>query len=206
MGRIGTGRQVIWWSSHGRRLGPDRGHWWSTAAYLPRSGVNDHGTVIIAEDAAGRTARAPACGRMTGMRILVAPDKFAGTLTATEAAEAIRDGWARTARGDEFHLVPLSDGGPGFLEVLHVGLGGELLVETVRGPLGAPTPAPLLRVDDTAYVEVAQACGLHLVEPEHRDALAASSYGVGQLLAAAAEAGARRIVVGVGGTATSDGG
>src|SRR4051812_27831268 len=143
---------------------------------------------------------------MLAMRILVAPDKFAGTLTATEAAEAIRDGWARTAPDDEVELVPLSDGGPGFLEVLHTGLGGELLVETVQGPLGAPTPAPLLRVEETAYVEVAQASGLHLVPAEQRDPLAATSYGVGQLVAAAVDSGARRIVVGVGGTATTDGG
>jgi glycerate kinase len=143
---------------------------------------------------------------MTRMRILAAPDKFAGTLTATEAAEAIRDGWARTAPEDEVELVPLSDGGPGFLEVLHAGLGGELLAETVRGPLGKPTPAPLLRVGDTAYIEVSQACGLHLVDPQRRDALAASSYGVGELMAAAADAGVRRVVVGVGGTASTDGG
>ncbi len=146
------------------------------------------------------------CGSMSAMRILVAPDRFAGTLTATEAAEAIRAGWVRTAPGDELVLVPLSDGGPGFLEVLQSGLGGEVLVQPVRGPLGAPTPAPLLRVDDTAYLEVAQACGLHLVDREHLEPLAASSYGVGELVAAAVDAGARRVVVGVGGAASTDGG
>jgi glycerate 2-kinase len=140
------------------------------------------------------------------MRIVVAPDKFAGTLTATEAAEAVRDGWRQTAPGDELELVPLSDGGPGFLEVLHAGLGGTVHVTTVTGPLGEPTPAPLLQVDDTAYIEVAQACGLHLVEPERRNPLAASSYGVGELVAAALAVGVHRIVVGVGGTASTDGG
>lgn len=140
------------------------------------------------------------------MRILVAPDRFAGTLTATEAAEAIRDGWRRAAPGDELELVPLSDGGPGFLEVLHGGLGGEVLVETVRGPLGGSTPAPLLRVDDVAYLEAGQACGLHLVDREHLEPLVASSYGVGELVAAAVDAGARRVVVGVGETAGTDGG
>jgi glycerate kinase len=140
------------------------------------------------------------------MRIVVAPDKFAGTLTATEAAEAVRDGWALTAPADELDLVPLSDGGPGFLEVLHASLGGTLRATTVTGPLGDPTPAGLLLVDGTAYLEVAQACGLQLVDSDHRDPLAASSYGVGELIGAALEAGARRIVVGVGGTASIDGG
>jgi glycerate 2-kinase len=144
------------------------------------------------------------------MRIVVAPDKFAGTLTATEAAEAIAAGWHRTAPGDELDLVPLSDGGPGFLEVLHSALGGTVRLVEVTGPLGAKVSAELLLVDDpdprTAYIEVSRAAGLHLVEPEARDALASSSYGVGELLAAAADAGVRRIVVGVGGTASTDGG
>ncbi|MGZ4608799.1 MAG: glycerate kinase family protein [Actinomycetes bacterium] len=140
------------------------------------------------------------------MRIVVAPDKYAGTLTATEAAEAIRDGWRLVAPDDELELVPLSDGGPGFLEVLHAGLGGTVHAATVTGPLGDPTPAPVLRVGDSAYVEAAQACGLHLVDGDRRDALRASSYGVGELMSAALEAGVRRLVVGVGGTASTDGG
>jgi glycerate kinase len=144
------------------------------------------------------------------MRIVVAPDKFAGTLTATEAAEAIADGWRRTAPGDELDLVPLSDGGPGFLDVLHASLGGALQPHEITGPLGASTTAHWLLVDGTspttAYIEVSRAAGLHLIEPERRDALAASSYGVGELMGAAVDAGARRIVVGVGGTASTDGG
>jgi len=144
------------------------------------------------------------------MRIVVAPDKFAGTLTATEAAEAIAQGWRRSAPGDELDLVPLSDGGPGFLEVLHAALGGTVQMVEVTGPLGAAVSAELLLVDGpgpvTAYVEVSRAAGLHLVEPEARHALAASSYGVGELIAAAVQARVQRIVVGVGGTASTDGG
>lgn len=144
------------------------------------------------------------------MRILVAPDKFAGTLTAAEAAEAIADGWRRSAPTDELTLLPLSDGGPGFVDVLRGPLGGELRRVTVTGPLGDPVEARLLLVDEdgalTAYVESADACGLHLVEPARRDAEAATSVGVGELLRAAVEAGARRVVVGVGGTASTDGG
>lgn len=138
------------------------------------------------------------------MRILVAPDKFAGTLSAVEAAEAIAEGWRRRSPGDEIDLAPMADGGPGFVDVLHTALGGELLAVTVRGPHGEPTPATLLRHGATAYVEAAQACGLHLTRKERPEE--ASSYGVGELLRAAVDSGATRIVVGLGGSGTNDGG
>ena len=78
------------------------------------------------------------------MRILVAPDKFAGTLTAGQAAAAIRDGWLATAPDDELELVPLSDGGPGFLDVLSPALGGDIESVSVTGPSGDPVQARLL--------------------------------------------------------------
>jgi glycerate 2-kinase len=140
------------------------------------------------------------------VRILVAPDKFAGTLSAVEAAQAIAEGWRRRAPGDELDLAPMSDGGPGFVDVLHAALGGELLAVTVTGPYGAPTPATVLVTGDTAYVEAAQGCGLHLVPPAERDPERATSRGVGELLDAALDAGARRVVVGLGGSGTNDGG
>jgi glycerate kinase len=138
------------------------------------------------------------------MRILVAPDKFAGTLTAVEAADAIAAGWRRRAPGDELDLAPMADGGPGFVDVLHAALGGQLLAVTVRGPHGEPTPATVLLADGTAYVEAAQACGVHLTGREGAES--ASTYGVGELLLAAAGAGAQRVVVGLGGSGTNDGG
>jgi glycerate 2-kinase len=142
------------------------------------------------------------------MRVLVAPDKFAGTLTAVEAAEAIATGWRRRAPGDELDLAPMADGGPGFVDVLHAALGGELLAVTVRGPHGEPTPATLLlhehRGRVTAYVETAQACGLHLTHGEGAES--ATTYGVGELVTAAIAAGATRIVLGLGGSGTTDGG
>ncbi|MBZ5736739.1 glycerate kinase family protein [Nocardioides mangrovi] len=138
------------------------------------------------------------------MRVLVAPDKFAGTLTAVEAAQAIASGWARRAPADELDLAPMSDGGPGFVDVLHAALGGELLAVTVRGPHGEPTPGSVLLVGTTAYVESAQACGLHLTGAEGAET--ASSYGVGELVRSAVEAGATRVVVGLGGSGTNDGG
>jgi glycerate 2-kinase len=140
------------------------------------------------------------------MRVLIAPDKFAGTLTAVEAAEAIAEGWRRRAPQDDLELVPMADGGPGFVDVLHASLGGDLLALTVTGPYGGSVPASVLMVEDTAYVESAQACGLHLTAPDRRDPEHATTRGVGELLAAAVDAGARRVVVGLGGSGTNDGG
>lgn len=140
------------------------------------------------------------------MRVVIAPDKFAGTLTAVEAAEAIAEGWRRRAPGDELDLAPMADGGPGFLDVLHASLGGKLLAVTVTGPYGEPVPAGVLVVGDTAYVESAQACGLHLTPEADRDPERATTRGVGELVAAAVDAGVRRVVVGLGGSGTNDGG
>ena len=88
--------------------------------------------------------------------------------------------------------------------MLHAALGGELLAVTVRGPHGEPTPGDVLLVGDTAYVESAQACGLHLTEKEGAET--ATTYGVGELVAAAIDAGATTVVVGLGGSGTNDGG
>ena len=98
----------------------------------------------------------------------------------------------------------MSDGGPGFVDVLHTALGGELLAVTVTGPFAEPVPAGVLVVGDTAYVESAQACGVHLTGGEGGER--ASTVGVGELLVAALDAGARTVVVGLGGSGTSDGG
>ncbi|HET7355896.1 MAG TPA: glycerate kinase [Nocardioidaceae bacterium] len=140
------------------------------------------------------------------MRVLIAPDKFAGTLTAVEAAAAIAEGWRRRRPDDDLELVPMADGGPGFVDVLRASLGGDLLATTVSGPYGDPVPASVLVVEGTAYVECAQACGLHLTPADQRDPERATSRGVGELVAAAIDAGARRVVVGLGGSATNDGG
>lgn len=137
------------------------------------------------------------------MRVLIAPDKFAGTLTAVEAAEAIAAGWRRRAPDSVLDLAPMADGGPGFVDVLHAALGGRLLSVTVSGPHGTPVPATVLLVGDTAYVESAQACGLGLLEGS---AETATTFGVGELVAAAIDSGADRVVVGLGGSGTNDAG
>lgn len=139
-------------------------------------------------------------------RLLVAPDSFGGTLSAVEAASAIAGGWRRTAPETEVDLAPLSDGGPGFVDVLVASVGGERRVAEVAGPLGRPVSAYWLLVGDTAYVESAQAAGLHLIPPAERRPGRTTTYGVGQLVGAALDAGVRRVVVGLGGTGTNDGG
>jgi glycerate 2-kinase len=140
------------------------------------------------------------------MRVLIAPDCFGGTLSATEAAEAIATGWRASAAGDVLTLRPLADGGPGFVDVLHTSLGGNLFARTVTGPMGEPVDAVWLEHNGVAYVECAQACGLHLVARERRDASAAHTIGVGELIRDARDHGVGTIVVGLGGSASTDGG
>jgi len=144
------------------------------------------------------------------VRVVIAPDRFAGTLTAAEAAEAIAAGWSQGAPHDELVLAPLSDGGSGFLDVLAAAVGGETLAMTVSDPLGRPVPAAVLVAGrggvPTAYVEAGQACGPQLLVDEERDPTRATSSGAGELLRAALGTGARRIVVGVGPVATNDAG
>jgi glycerate kinase len=136
------------------------------------------------------------------MHVLAAPDKFRGTLTAREAAAAVSAGAAR-ARWTATEL-PLADGGEGTLAVL----GGGNRRTTVTGPLGVPVEAEWrLEEDGTAIVEAALACGLTLAGgPDRNDPLAATSRGVGELVAAAIAGGAARVVVAVGGVASTDGG
>lgn len=145
------------------------------------------------------------------MRVVIAPDSFGGTLTAQQAADAIARGWRRAAPADDLDLVPLADGGPGFVAALHAGLGGELLAVTASSPLGEAVPATVLLVPGpagrtTAYVESAQAVGLALVPPDRRDPTRTTTRGAGELVRAAVEAGAARVVVGLGGSATNDAG
>lgn len=148
--------------------------------------------------------------QLTGVsaRVLVAPDSFGGTLSAAQAARAIEAGWRSERSADEVVLAPQSDGGPGFVEVLAAGLGAVPDTVTVSGPLGAPTPAQLLVDGDAAYIECAQACGLHLLPdgPSPETALAATSRGVGELIIAALAAGSTTVTVGLGGSSCTDGG
>ena len=144
------------------------------------------------------------------MRVLIAPDCYGDSLSAVAATEAIAAGWRQARPDDELTRAPQSDGGPGFVDVLASRLGRS---ETLRvcGPLDAEVDAHWVfdsAGPPTAYLESAQACGLALLDgpPTPRTALAAQTTGVGQLIAAALARGATRIVVGLGGSASTDGG
>ena len=143
------------------------------------------------------------------MRVLVAPDKFKGTLTARQAAEAVERGWRRERPHDDLELVPLADGGDGTLDVLAPADGSDgsrRLSTRVTGPLGDPVDAQLGIRGTTAVVEMARASGLELLSAERRDARRASTRGTGELVRAALDAGATRVLVCIGGSATNDGG
>lgn len=144
------------------------------------------------------------------MRVLVAPDKFRGTLTARQAAEAIETGWRRARPDDVVDLVPMADGGEGTLDALVDAQGGRLVATTAAGPLGDPVDAAFGIVETadglTGVVESARASGLALLGETRRDPLRTTTRGTGELILAALSAGARRMVVCLGGSATNDGG
>ena len=137
--------------------------------------------------------------------VLVAPDSFKGTHSASEVAAAIAAGLRSAGRDAE--ELPVADGGEGTMDVLVAALGGEVRKVTVSDPLGRPVEAGFaLLPDGSAVVEMARASGLGLVAEHERDAWAASTRGTGELIAAAVAAGAERVMVAVGGSATTDGG
>lgn len=135
------------------------------------------------------------------MRVVACPDKFRGTATAADVAAAI--GRAAAAAGWHCDEVPVADGGEGTIDVL----GGANRTTTVTGPLGDPVDAAWRMNGRTAVIEMAQASGLHRVgEPSDNDPIAADTYGTGELIQTAIETGANRVIVGLGGSATTDGG
>lgn len=136
--------------------------------------------------------------------VLVAPDSFKGTFRATEVAAAI--GRGLEAAGRRVDLCPVADGGEGTLDALAAGLGAERRAAAVTDPLGRAIEAEFGLAGEVALVDTAAASGLSLVSEDERDAVAASTAGTGELIAAAIEAGARTVYLGVGGSATTDGG
>ncbi|MBW4095191.1 MAG: glycerate kinase [Acidobacteria bacterium] len=139
------------------------------------------------------------------MRILIAPDKFKGTLTAAEAAAAMAEGALRVYPDAVITTLPIADGGEGTLDTA-VAAGYEERLNAVVGPILRPTGAAWGIRGTTAVLETAQASGYLLCEPTPENALRAHSYGCGQLIAAALDAGATEIVLGLGGSAMTDGG
>ena len=142
------------------------------------------------------------------MRVVVAPNAFKGSLTAVQAAQAMARGVLRARPQARVELVPIADGGDGTVDALVAAAGGRRASLRVRGPLGDPVEAEYGLIDSgsTAVIEMARAAGLALTPASRRDPRVTTTYGVGELMQHAWEAGSRRFVVGIGGSATNDGG
>lgn len=142
------------------------------------------------------------------MKIVIAPDSFKESMDALSVAEAIRDGFAQVWPDAEYVLKPMADGGEGTVEAVIASTGAQRRHDIVQGPGGDPVRAAWAwePASGTATIEIAEASGLMRVPADRRDVAMASSHGTGQLIAAALDAGARRVVIGLGGSATNDGG
>ncbi|MCA5967537.1 glycerate kinase [Pseudomonas syringae pv. syringae] len=142
------------------------------------------------------------------MKIVIAPDSFKDSLSAQAVADAIASGLAEVWPHAELIKFPMADGGEGTIEALLAACNGELMSASVSGPLGAPVNAQWGWLADsrTAIIEMAMASGLQLLTLAQRDACVTSTEGTGQLISAALDAGARRVILAIGGSATNDGG
>lgn len=142
------------------------------------------------------------------MRILIAPDSFKGSLTSVEVATALADGWRAARPDDEVLLAPLADGGEGTLVAVEAAGGWEWRTVQATDPIGRPVEARWLRTNDggRAVVELAEASGLSRLTSSERDPMGASTLGTGQVLKAVLDDGIRTITLGIGGSATTDGG
>src|SRR5437899_10193581 len=142
------------------------------------------------------------------MRIIIAPQSLKGSLTAAEAGQAIATGVQAVYPEAELDIVPIADGGEGTVQALVDATGGQIVRQMVTGPLGEPVNAffGLLGDGRTAAIEMAACAGLPLVPPDQRDPRITTTYGVGELIRAALDAGCRHFIIGIGGSATNDGG
>ena len=142
------------------------------------------------------------------MKIVIAPDSFKGSLTAAEAAEAIETGFRAVYPDAEYVKVPMADGGEGTVQSLVDATSGTIITQLVSGPMGDIVAGffGILGDRQTAVIEMAAASGIHWVRPKERDVFLASSFGTGQLINAALDRGCDKLIVGLGGSATNDGG
>ena len=137
-------------------------------------------------------------------KVIVAIDSFKGCLTSAEANQAASEGILDKMPDAKVVQVPVSDGGEGFLEAFQAAMGGEIVEVNVKDPLMRPIVAQYLIQGDTAVIEIAKASGLTLLSPEERNPMVATSYGTGQLVVDAVQRGCKHIIIGLGGSATSD--
>ncbi len=142
------------------------------------------------------------------MKIVIAPDSFKGSATAMEVCEAVEEGVLKVFPEAEVVKVPMSDGGEGLVHAMVKATGGRIERRTVTGPLGEPVEAFFGIMGDgkTGVIEMAAASGLPLVPEDRRDPTVTTTYGTGELIRAVLDAGCRRVIVGIGGSATNDGG
>lgn len=142
------------------------------------------------------------------MKIVIAPDSFKESLTAIEVASAIESGWKEIIPDAEYVKVPLADGGEGTTQSLVDATGGRIIYQEVTGPLGIPVQGfyGILGDGETAVIEMAAASGLDFVPREMRNPLITTTWGVGELVRSALDTGAKKIILGLGGSATNDGG
>lgn len=140
------------------------------------------------------------------MKILVAPDSFKGSLSAQDVAKSLREGILRVAPEIQVDLLPVADGGEGTCAAIVAAIGGEIVKKTVTGPNGNPVEAFLGIAGDMAVIEMAAASGLALVPAGEMRPREATTYGTGELMRYALDAGCKRIIMGIGGSATTDGG
>src|SRR5918992_6255383 len=148
--------------------------------------------------------------KSTAPRIVIAPDSFKGSVTAAEVASAVAGGLSRVWPDAQPTLLPLSDGGEGWVDTIVTAAGGRLQTESVTGPLGDPVEATYGLIDapegPAAVIEMASASDLHLIDRSSADPRRTTTYGTGELIVHALDRGVRRLLVGIGGSATNDGG
>ncbi len=146
--------------------------------------------------------------RQVTVKVIIAPDSYKGSLSALEVTASIERGLRKALPDVMTHCIPISDGGEGLVEALVTATGGRIQYLTVRGPLGEPVSAHWGILGDckTAVIEMAAASGLPLIAPELRDPCMTSTYGVGELIKGALDVGIRGMIIGIGGSATNDGG
>lgn len=143
----------------------------------------------------------------SGVHVVIAPDKFKGTLSASEVAEALAKGVRAAIPHASLTLRPIGDGGEGTVDALLLAHGGRVSLRRVSGPLGGAVEAAIAHLaDGSCAMEMSDAAGLTLVDADRRDPLASSTLGLGELIAAALDEGERRMLIGVGGSASTDGG
>ena len=140
------------------------------------------------------------------MKVVVAIDSLKGSLSSLEAGNAISEGIRKVYPEAQVEIRPLADGGEGTVEALALGMNGKLETVTVTGPLGKPVDAVYGVLDTTAIIEMSAAAGITLVEEQERNPLKTTTYGVGEIIKDAIKKGCRHFIVGIGGSATNDGG